>query len=300
MAAPGTGPVPTTGLVDSHFHVIGPPSRFPMAADRSYTPAPASLEGWRATLGPLGVTRGVVVQPSFYGTDNHALLDAVAQGDGDLAGVAAFDETVSDRDLAALAAQGVRGVRMAYFEPGDPRSRGGFVAFAAFDALEARLRAHAMHLNLFTDSRLLPVIAARLRRATVPVVIDHMGRTPAHLGLGHAGATVLTQLLAEGRVWVKLSGVANISEAAPAYEDARTVHDALLAANPERLLWGSDWPHTRPGGTAPDTAALLQLFFDWTPRRDDRERILLRNPAALYRFEARVDSANSTNTQEMT
>jgi len=284
MSEQGAGSLPDAGLVDTHFHVIGPQAFYPMAAGRSYTPEEAPLERWRATLGPLGVTRGVVVQASFYGTDNRALLDAVAQGQGSLVGVAAVDDSVSEKELDALAAAGVRGVRMAYFEAGDPRARRGFVPFSAFDALEARLQARSMHLQLFTDSRLLPGIAARLRRATVPVVIDHMGRTPANLGVRHEGAETLRQLLSEGRIWVKLSGVGNISDAAPAYEDARLVHESLLAANPERLVWGSDWPHTRPGASAPDTRALLRLFFDWTPRSNDKERILIGNPASLFRI----------------
>lgn len=273
------------GFVDSHFHVVGPQSIYPMEPGRSYTPAQAPLEQWRRTLGSLGVTRGVLVQPSFYGTDNRAMLDALIEGSGSLVGVAAVDRNVSDRQLDALARAGVRGVRMAHFEAGDPRSMGGFVPFTQFDALEMRLRERAMHLDLFTDSRLLPAIAARLRQTTVPVVIDHMGRTPASLGTRHEGFDTLRQLLSEGRVWVKLSGLANISQAGPAYEDARVVHDALLAANPERLVWGSDWPHTRPAGPEPDTRALLQLFFDWTPRVSDSDRILTRNPALLYRFD---------------
>ena len=283
MSASGE-PLQAAGLVDAHFHVVAPQATFPMAAERSYTPAEAPLERWRAVLGPLGVTRGVLVQPSFYGTDNRALLATAAQGGASLVAVAAGDPSVADAELDALAQAGVRGVRMAHFEPGDPRARGGFVPFAAFDALEPRLEARGMHLQLFTDSRVLPGIAARLRRATVPVVIDHMGRTPASFGLRHAGAEVLRQLLAEGHAWVKLSGVANISDAAPAYEDARMIHESLLAANPQQLVWGSDWPHTRPGGIAPDTRALFQRFLDWTPRSSDRNDILVHNAKRLYRF----------------
>jgi predicted TIM-barrel fold metal-dependent hydrolase len=225
---------------------------------------------------------GVVVQPSVYGTDNRALLAALAEGAGRLAGVAAVETDVTDGELSKLAGAGVRGVRMAHFEPGDRRGMGGFVPFAAFDALEDRLRHHSMHLQLFTDSRLLPGISSRLRRAKVPVVIDHMGRAPASLGVGHAGLTALRELLIEGRVWVKLSGAANISEAAPRYDDARLVHQALLEANVERLVWGSDWPHTRPSGMAPRTDNLFSLFLDWTPLAADRERILQRNPRELY------------------
>ena len=268
--------------VDCHFHVIGPHAHFPMHPARSYTPAQADVQQWREVLGPLGITHGVVVQPSVYGTDNRALLAALAEGAGHLVGVAAVDASVTDTELMVLASAGVRGVRMAHFEAGDPRAMGGFVSFAVFDALDDRLHAHGMHLQLFTDSRLLPGIAQRLHKARVPVVIDHMGRAPASLGADHSGLATLRELLADGRVWVKLSGVANISEAAPDYDDARLIHESLIGANVERLVWGSDWPHTRRSGTAPRTADLFALFLQWTPATADRERILQTNPRRLY------------------
>jgi len=277
------------GIVDCHFHVIGAPERFPMVAGRSYTPAPASLDAWRKTLAPLGITRGVVVQPSFYGVDNAALLAALSEADGSLVGVAAVEPDVSEAQLDALAAAGVRGIRVAHFEQGDPRAMGGFVTLDAFGTLEpiaSRLRARGMHLQLFTDSRLLPAIAERLQRARLPVVLDHMGRTPARLGAAHGGVAAMVRLLAEGRIWVKLSGLANISELAPTFDDARAIHVALLAANPEQLVWGSDWPHTRPAGAKPHTDALLRLFNDWTPSRADRRRVLSLNPDRLYRLNA--------------
>lgn len=280
--SPPAEDAPPQGIVDAHFHVIGPHDRFPMHPMRSYTPPEAGLPGWREALASVGVTHGVVVQPSVYGTDNRALLTALSEGKGQLVGVAAVDEGVTDPELAALAVAGVRGVRMAHFEPGDRRAMGGFVAFHAFDTLEDRLRAHALHLQLFTDSRLLPALAGRLRRAKVPVVIDHMGRTPAALGAEHAGLRTLCELLEEGCVWVKLSGVANVSDDAPHHDDVRPIHERLLKANSEQLVWGSDWPHTRPGTETPCTADLLKLFLDWTPARSDRQRILSSNPRRLY------------------
>jgi 2-pyrone-4,6-dicarboxylate lactonase len=275
-------PAVDSGIVDCHFHVIGPQAQFPMTAERAYTPDEAPLRRWRDVLGPLGVTRGVIVQPSFYGTDNRALLAALAEAEGAAVGIAAVPASVEDNELDRLAAAGVRGVRMAHFAAGDPRAMGGFVPFQAFDALENRLQARGMHLQLFTDSRLLPGIAPRLRRARVPVVIDHMGRAPAALGIGHVGVETLRQLLAEGHVWVKLSGIANVSDASPLYEDARAVHAALLAANPEHLVWGSDWPHTKAAGARPHTPALLGLFREWTSSTHQRECILKRNPVRLY------------------
>ena len=271
------------GWVDCHFHVIAPPQRYPMLANRSYTPAPASLSAWRDALLPCGVTHGVVVQPSFYGTDNRVLVAALEAGGGSLVGVAAVAADVSEDELDRLAEAGVRGVRLAHFEAGDPRAMGGFVPFSAFDALEPRLHARNMHLQLFTDSRLLPDIADRMLRSRVPVVIDHMGRAPAALGARHVGMQALARLMADGPVWVKLSGIANISDAAPDYADVHTVHDALLSARPDRLLWGSDWPHTKPSGARPSTAALVGLFQAWTPPAH-LDRIGKDNALAFYRL----------------
>jgi predicted TIM-barrel fold metal-dependent hydrolase len=271
------------GIVDCHFHVIAPADRMPMLPGRSYTPVPASLGDWRDTLSPLGVTHGVAVQPSIYGTDNRVLLAALEEGCGSLVGVAAVDADVSDAELDRLAGAGVRGVRMAHFEPGDPRAMGGFVRLEAFEALEDRLAERGMHLQLFTDSRLLPAIAQRIERSRIPVVIDHMGRAPARLGVTHEGIAALAQLMRSGPVWVKLSGVANVSDAAPGYDDARAVHEALLAAAPDRLVWGSDWPHTKPAGERPRTIALMQLFHDWTPP-PLRDQIASHNAVRLYRL----------------
>ncbi len=271
------------GACDCHVHVIGARDAYPMVPERHYTPAPAALADWRATLCPLGVTHGVVVQPSVYGTDNRVLLAALAEGAGSLVGVAAVDAQVTDAELDRLAAAGVRGVRMAHLSADGTRAMGGFVGWTAFDALEARLADRGMHLQLITDSRLLPAIASRLERSRVPVVIDHMGRAPARLGARHDGIRALVQLMRHGPLWVKLSGVANVSDAAPAWEDARAVHDVLVEAAPDRLVWGSDWPHTRPAGARPDTLTLLARFHEWTPP-ELHARIGWINAASLYRF----------------
>jgi 2-pyrone-4,6-dicarboxylate lactonase len=270
-------------VVDCHFHVIAPADRFPMLPGRSYTPAPASLGDWQATMSPLGVTHGVVVQPSIYGTDNRVLMSALREGRGHLVGIAAVAADVDKGELDRLAEAGVRGVRMAHFDAGDPRAMGGFVPLPAFDALEDRLAERDLHLQLFTDSRLLPAIALRLARSRVPVVIDHMGRAPAGLGADHEGIRAMVQLMRDGPVWVKLSGVANLSEAGPGYEDARAIHQVLVAAAPQRLVWGSDWPHTKPAAERPQTASLWRLFQEWTPL-PLQEQIARHNAMALYRL----------------
>lgn len=274
--------VPPLPAIDAHFHVIAPQDEFPQHPGRSYTAPEAPLRRWRDTLGVLGVTHGVVVQPSFYGTDNRVLLRALAEGGGGLVGIAAVGPDASDAELAALVQAGVRGVRMAHFEPGDPRRMGGFVMLGdALASLAPRLKHHGLHLQLLTDSRQLPDIAAALRATGLPVVLDHMGRAPAALGAGHAGIGAMCALMDEGWLWVKLSGAANISQS-PGWDDAGAVHRRLLAANPERLVWGSDWPHTRSHGATVCTEDLWQRFLAWTPGAADRRRVLHDNPGTLY------------------
>lgn len=277
---------------DCHFHVIGPHAQFPLLPGRSYTPAEAPLQAWQAALQPLGVSQGVVVQPSVYGTDNRALLATLAEGAQRLVGVAAVNSDIGEQDLDDLAAAGVRGVRLSHFEAGDARGLAGFVPLAQLDRLAPRLRARGLHVNLFTDSRLLAEVAPALRAARLPVVIDHMGRTPAALGAAHAGVAHLRKLLDEGWCWVKLSGLANISARGPDFPDVRPLHDLLVAHHGDRLVWGSDWPQTRAHGAATSTAQLLERFRDWTPDEGLQLRILSENPKLLYGFKSPSGQAN--------
>jgi 2-pyrone-4,6-dicarboxylate lactonase len=270
--------------VDCHFHVIGPHASFPMLADRSYTPPEASWLDWKTTLEPLGITHGVVVQPSVYGTDNRALLAALAAGAGRLVGVGAASADISEDGLDTLVAEGVRGLRFSHFTPGDARAMAGFVPLSELAALAPRLRHRGMHVDLFTDTRLLGAIGPMLRDARLTVVLDHMGRTPASLGTGHVGMSNLRALLDEGWCWVKLSGLANISDQVPLYDDVRQIHDLLVSHHADRLVWGSDWPHTRSHGASPTTRHLFERLLAWTPQVGTRRRILAENPRWLYRL----------------
>ncbi|MDP3520260.1 MAG: amidohydrolase family protein [Hydrogenophaga sp.] len=272
------------GWVDCHFHVIEPSGSFPMLPERSYTPREAPLDAWRAKMAPLGFTHGVVVQPSFYGTDNTVLLNTLAQAGGALAGVGAVQDDATESQLDALALAGVRGLRFAHLSVEDARRLQGFVPLSALRGLAPRMRARGMHVNLLTDSRLLPDIESDLREAQLPVVLDHMGRAPAVLGVQHPGVSAMKKLLDQGWLWVKLSGVANVSSQAPGYEDAHELHAHLVSHCPDRLVWGSDWPHTRPKGNAPSTDVIFQRFLDWTSSSELQFRILNTNPLELYRF----------------
>lgn len=266
-----------SGGWDCHAHLFGPYDRFPLAADRSYTPPEALASQYLALLERLGLSNGVLVHPSAYGDDFGLLLDALATH-RQLRGVIVLGAQTRT-PLRSLRDQGIRAARFSH------RGGGGanFAGSASFDdllALAPRLADAGLHAELWTDCQVLPDIADRLRRLPVPLVIDHMGGFDAGAGIGQPGFACLRSLLADGHAWVKLCAYRNLP--APAGREAgRPFHDALLQANPQRLLWGSDWPHLRIT-PAPDAADLLALFERWTPGDTLRSGILEVNPAALY------------------
>lgn len=262
---------------DCHAHLFGPYERFPLAEPRSYTPPEATADGYLALLARLGLSHGVLVHPSAYGGDHSLLLHAL-DAHPTLRGVVvtrAGDAT----DLRALRDRGVRAARFSH------RSGAGanFAGSASFDDLRQRAGALAdagLHAELWTDCTALPAIAAELERLPVPVVIDHMGGFDVAAGIDAPGFRCLRALLERGRVHVKLCAYRNLLGTADA-EAGRPFHAALLQANPDRLVWGSDWPHLRVD-PAPDAAQLLQRFEDWTADEALVRRILVDNPARLY------------------
>jgi 2-pyrone-4,6-dicarboxylate lactonase len=271
---------------DTHCHVFGPAAQFPYAPERSYTPPDAPLAKYLAMLDTLGCDRGVLVQGSAHGRDNAAMLDALERQPERLRGVA-----VADRDTAAATfgtwdALGVRGLRFNhFFRDGQLHYRGG-VPLEDAKILSPVLRDLGWHLQLWIDVKDLPATIPILKEIGLPVVIDHMGRTDAQAGVTAPGFQALLRLLGEGGCWVKLSGAHRVSQAAPDYPDAKPLHEALVAANPDQCVWGSDWPHPRIEGQMPNAGHLLDLFNEWTPDDAIRRRILVANPAKLYDFPA--------------
>ncbi len=269
---------------DTHAHVFGPASRFPYAADRSYTPPDAPLEKYLRMLDTLGFARGILVQGSAHGRDNAAMLDALARHPDRLRGVAVANADVSPAELRRWAALGVRGLRFNHF------FRGGALHYRGGVPLDAaRARAPVMaelgwHIQLWIDVKDLPDTIPILKSLGLPVVIDHMGRTDARAGTSSAGFQTLLRLVGDGGCWVKLSGAHRLSHKAPDYPDARPFHEALVRASPDRLVWGTDWPHPRMEDEMPDAGHLLDLFQAWTPDAETRRRILAVNPARLYGF----------------
>jgi predicted TIM-barrel fold metal-dependent hydrolase len=271
---------------DCHCHVFGPAARFPYAAVRSYTPDDAPLAAYLALLDRLGFARGVLVQPSAYDRDNRAMLDALGRARERLRGVGVGGAELTPAGLRAWHAAGVRALRANEFRrDGKPYYHNG-VRLDEIEPLVPQLADLGWHLELWIDARDLPDMLPRLARLPLPVVVDHMGRMEHRHGVQHPGFQALVRGVAEGRLWAKLSGTYRLGATAPDYVEVRPFHEALVAANPERLVWGTDWPHPRPEGPVPDAANLLQVFLDWTPSPAQRKAILADNPRRLYDWPA--------------
>jgi 2-pyrone-4,6-dicarboxylate lactonase len=263
---------------DCHAHVIGPLALFPLQPERSYTPPEAPLAAYRTMLGTLGMTRGVLVQPSIFGTDNSCMLQALTRHRNTLRGVAVVDTTVDDETLEYLAGNGVKGLRVnVLFRGGVPLDR--------IEALARRIERFQWHLQLLLDARQLPVLAPRLMALPVDIVIDHMGHIPTSEGVGHPGFQWLLKLVRGGRCWVKLSGANRTSTAGHPCHDTIPFAQALIEADPTRLVWGSDWPHVSIQGHMANDGEILDLLAFWAPDERLRHLILVENPARLYGFE---------------
>jgi predicted TIM-barrel fold metal-dependent hydrolase len=271
------------GACDCHCHVFGPAARFPYAEPRSYTPDDAPLEAYLALLDRLGFDRGVLVQPSAYGRDNRAMFDALAREPQRLRGVAVGGAELSIATLRLWHAAGVRGLRANEFRrDGKPYYQNG-VSLTEVEPLLPAIADLGWHLQLWIDARDLPDLMSRLAGMPIPVVVDHMGRMEHHHGTAHPGFQALLRGVSEGQLWAKLSGTYRLGATPPDYAEARPFHDALVAANPRNLVWGTDWPHPRPEGPVPAAKRLLDVFLDWTTAAD-QQAILVDNPARLYGF----------------
>jgi 2-pyrone-4,6-dicarboxylate lactonase len=267
---------------DCHAHVLGPYARWPLAASAAHVPPEAIYEAYRAMLDAAGFKRGVLVHPGVYGFNYGVMLDALARGGGRLAGVAVATAEVADSRLAELAGGGVRALRYT-----EVRARGGNApapgkaVFADFEATRSRLREHGLHAEFWADCDHFVAQARRLAGAGVELVLDHAGLFDAAAGVTAPAFQDLLALLREGLVWVKLPMHRNAPRGTD-LQALRPFHDALVEANPERLVWGSDWPWlgVRPFGTT----ELRDLMLGWVPDPGLRRRILSSNPARLYRF----------------
>jgi predicted TIM-barrel fold metal-dependent hydrolase len=281
------------GACDCHVHIFDP-QRFPFSPVRVYTPEPGSLEELSAMHRALGIDRTVVVQPSIYGTDNACTLDAVRHLGAGARGIAVIDDRTTDAALDEMGRAGIRGIRINLATAGitDPA-----VARRRFQEGVARIQGRPWHVQIYTQPDVIAAISDLVAASPVPVVFDHFGGVIAARGLPQLGFGALLELVKSGRAYVKISGAVDyVSTDAPGYADVTPLAQALVAANPQRILWATNWPHPDsarvPGRRATDLAPLFQtddgrvlnLLPVWVPDTATRHEILVDNPARLYGF----------------
>jgi predicted TIM-barrel fold metal-dependent hydrolase len=272
---------PPAGACDTHVHVFGPYGRFPLAAPPAYAPMDSPLPVIFDTLGVLGLDRAVLVQPAPYGVDHRALVDALQRAPQRFRGVAVVDADAEFAALQALHRAGVRGVRLIGMRTPDGRRYPGAVAPDALPRLAPMLRELGWAAHVWAPPAECAALAEASEGLGLPLVFDHLAGAAGEIDLGERPWRVLLEQLVEGRIWIKLS-VCRVAWARADYPAARPLHEALVRANPGRLLWGSDFPFVRKGVEAPDAGWLLDLFQTWVADAEIARRILVDNPASLY------------------
>jgi 2-pyrone-4,6-dicarboxylate lactonase len=268
---------PPPGACDAHCHIFGPAAQFPFAPDRTYTPPDAGYDQFVRLQERLGLTRAVFVQASCHGTDNAAMVDAIRRGQGRYAGVAMLDDSFTDAEIGVLHDAGVRGVRFNFVA-----HLGGAPAMDEFWRVVHRVAPFGWHVVLHFDAVDLPAYVDVLDRLPVPFVIDHLARVDASAGLDQEPFARLCELLSDERAWVKISGAERLSaDGPPGYADVVPFARAVIDLAPERVLWGTDWPHPNVRRT-PDDGDLVDLLAEFAPDEATRTRILVDNPTGLY------------------
>jgi predicted TIM-barrel fold metal-dependent hydrolase len=267
-------------IYDARFNLFSEGRRFATTTGQALLPR-ATVADYRLFQQRIGTSRVVVVQPRANGTDNAVTIDAVAQlGFANARGVGVCRTDVTDAELEAMHAGGIRGLRFSVHEP-----HLGVTTVDMIEPLARRIDALGWHVQLHMMGEQIAAHAAMIERLPCPVVIDHRGRLPVAQGAAHPAFTVIRRLLDVGRTWVKIAGPYLDSQTGgPAWADVAPAATALIAAAPERMLWGSDWPHPTERAVKPDDAEFFDRLADWTPTEATRRRILVDNPCDLYGF----------------
>lgn len=265
------------GSWDTHCHIFGPRDLYPFAARTSHEPADAPRERLFALHETLGIERCVIVQSAVHGVDNRVVEDALAAKRDAYLGVALLPATVGDAELRRLDRAGFRGVRfhfVKHLRPATPIDQ--------ILGLASRLADVGWHLQIHTESSQIDALAPALGRSPVPVVIDHMGRVDAGLGLQQAPFQRLLRLLQHERVWVKVSGCDRLTRIGPPYADALPFARKLVTEFPDRVLWGTDWPHPNHPGPIPDDGMLVDTIAEMAPSEELRSKLMVENPRRFY------------------
>ncbi|MGH7809625.1 MAG: amidohydrolase family protein, partial [Candidatus Binatia bacterium] len=278
---------PPPNAWDTHFHVFGPPEVFPFLSTHEYTPPAAPLEHYLKMLAAIGVERADVVQPSVHGLDNSATLDAIKNSNGKFRGVGRIDDKTPPQDLKRLHEGGIRGVRFNLLD----RPRGN-IKLDVLDRCVEKIAGLEWSVDLHIDMKNLIEQENRIRKMPIPVVIDHIARVKPAEGLKQAGFQLLLDLMKLKHVWTKVSGADKICDTTVhsyyglPFIEVTPFAQAVIAVAPERVIWGTDWPHSNnfsPGHT-PNDGDLVDLLATFAPDEGIRKKILVDNPAALYGF----------------
>ena len=262
------------GACDCHFHVFDAPS--PQVAERSYTAPTATLAAFQQMQSTLGTQRSVIVQPSIYGTDNRTTLQAMPD-DGSMRAIVVVDDDAPLSQLKAYADQGAVGVRVNMLFSSNAR-------LAELSKLAAHVADLGWHVQVLADVSDMPDLSGFMAAIPCPVVFDHMGHVNAQKGVDDPGFQSLLRYLGDGKAWVKMSGAYRVTASGDGtYRDVAPMARALVATNPDNLVWGSDWRHPSFNGPMPNDGDLLDLLFDWADE-STAHKILVDNPQRLYGF----------------
>jgi predicted TIM-barrel fold metal-dependent hydrolase len=264
---------------DCHMHIYDP--RFPQHAPGRANPSNATVRDYRLLQQRIGTARVVVVTPRNYVTDNRVTIDALSQLGPSARGVAVVHPTVTNAELKSLNDAGIRGIRFSLTDPAI-----AVVTWDMVEPLSKRVADLGWHVQLALDGDLIAQHADLLRRLPAQLVFDHMGHPTLPLGTEHASFAVMRGLIDKGRTWIKLSGAyGNSKIGPPRYPEATKIAQAFVKAAPERMVWGSDWPHpSEAPDSKPNDAVLFDLLSEWAPDEAIRHRILVENPVTLYGF----------------
>ncbi len=267
------------GAVDTHTHIFGPNSKYPYAAKRSYTPHDAPLEAFQEVHAKIGITRAVLVNATVHGLDNQVIVDAIAQSNGAYKGIANVDETTTDKELLALTEAGFKGCRFTFLG-----RLGGRPDMTKFNAVVDKIKAYGWHVDLYLEPAIIEEFAPILRKLPVPYVIDHMGTIKAAGGLEQKPFVALVELIrTDEKSWIKITGPERMTATGAPYADTVPFAQALIAAAPDRCLWGTDWPHPNVPAM-PNDGVLVDLIPQFAPDPKQQHKLLVDNPVRLFGF----------------
>lgn len=266
---------------DCHAHICGPQSEFAYAPERVYTPYDSLLPDYITMLETVGVERCVLVQPSVYGADNRVMLKAMADSPLPCRGVAVVEDGVTDGEISRLHEAGVRGLRYNLVDVRDPT---GNLALDAVTAMAKRVQPLGWHVEFLMHADGYPDVVSLFADFPTDIVLGHLGYMRPPLAVEAPAFQNLLQLVRGGRCWIKLTGPMRISGGEMPYPDVTPIARALVEANPERMIWGSDWPHVKVSKTIPNDGDVVDLLADWIPDEETRRRVLVDNATRLYGF----------------